>query len=151
MSIEEILDAMDEILDNAKQIPLTGGKSAVDVSDFRDYINQVRLNLPGEIRQAQALVNDRKIIINDARAEADSIIRRAEEKAKQMVSEEVITKQAQQRAHDILTSAQTKAKEIRTATNDYVESMLSRVDELLADNLTDVRKTRASLNKSGKA
>ncbi len=151
MSIDEILDAMDEVLDNAKQIPFTGGKSTVDVNEFRDYISQVRLNLPGEIRQAQALVNDRKVIINDARAEADSIIRKAEEKAKQMVSEEVITKQAQQRAHDILTSAQTKAKEIRTATNDYVESMLSRVDELLADNLSDVRKTRASLNKSGKA
>lgn len=151
MSIEEILDAMDEILDNAKQIPFTGGKSTIDVNEFRDYISQVRLNLPGEIKQAQALVNDRKIIINDARAEADTIIHKAEEKAKIMVSEEVITKQAQQRAHDILTSAQTKAKEIRGATNDYVENMLSRVDELLAGNLADVRKTRASLNKSGKA
>lgn len=145
MSIEEILDAMDEELDNAKQIPFTGGKSSVDVEIFRDLISQIRLNLPGEIKQAQALVNDRKVIINDAKAEADSIIRKAEEKAKVMVSEEVITKQAQQRAHDILTAAQTKSKEIRNATNDYVESMLSRVDELLAGNLTDVRKTRAAL------
>ena len=79
------------------------------------------------------------------KAEADSIIRKAEEKAKVMVSEEVITKQAQQRAYDILTAAQTKSKEIRNATNDYVESMLSRVDELLASNLTDVRKTRSAL------
>ncbi len=145
MSIEEILDTMDEELDSAKQIPFTGGKSSVDVGAFRDLINQIRLNLPGEIKQAQALVNDRKVIINDAKAEADSIIRKAEEKAKVMVSEEVITKQAQQRAHDILTAAQTKSKEIRNATNDYVESMLSRVDELLASNLTDVRKTRSAL------
>ena len=145
MSIEEILDAMDEELDSAKQIPFTGGKSSVDVGTFRDLINKIRLNLPGEIKQAQALVNDRKVIINDAKAEADSIIRKAEEKAKVMVSEEVITKQAQQRAHDILTAAQTKSKEIRNATNDYVESMLSRVDELLASNLTDVRKTRSAL------
>lgn len=151
MSIDEILDAMDEVLDNAKQIPFTGGKSTVDVNEFRDYINQVRLNLPGEIKQAQALVNDRKIIINDARAEADSIIRKAEEKAKEMVSEEVITKQAQRRAHEILTLAQSKEKEIRTMTNDYVENMLSRVDELLSSNLSDVRKTRAALSKGGKA
>lgn len=151
MSIDEILDAMDEVLDNAKQIPFTGGKSTVDVNEFRDYINQVRLNLPGEIKQAQALVNDRKIIINDARAEADSIIRKAEEKAKEMVSEEVITKQAQRRAHEILTLAQSKEKEIRNMTNDYVENMLSRVDELLSSNLTDVRKTRSALSKGGKA
>ena len=70
------------------------------------------------------------------------------EKAKAMVSEEVITKQAQNRAHEILTSAQTKSKEIKSATNKYVESMLSRVDELLTSNLTDVRKTRASLKDS---
>ena len=74
--------------------------------------------------------------------------RKAEEKAKAMVSEEVITKQAQNRAHEILTSAQTKSKEIKSATNKYVESMLSRVDELLTSNLTDVRKTRASLKDS---
>ena len=82
--------------------------------------------------------------INEIRA----MHRKAEEKAKAMVSEEVITKQAQNRAHEILTSAQTKSKEIKSATNKYVESMLSRVDELLTSNLTDVRKTRASLKDS---
>lgn len=145
MCIEEILEAMDDELDRSKNIPLTGGRSLIDVEQFRELVKQVRLNLPGEIKQAQALVNDRRVIINDAKAEAESIIRKAEEKAKVMVSEEVITKQAQQRAHEILTAAQTKSKEIRNATNDYVENMLSRVDELLAGNLTDVRKTRAAL------
>ena len=148
MSIEEILEAMDIELDKSKNVPLTRGKSLIDVEQFRDLIGQVRLNLPGEIKQAQALVNDRRVIINDAKAEAESIIRKAEEKAKAMVSEEVITKQAQNRAHETLTSAQTKSKEIKSATNKYVESMLSRVDELLTSNLTDVRKTRASLKDS---
>ena len=145
MSIDEILEAMDDELDRSKNIPLTGGRSLIDVEHFRELVKQVRLNLPGEIKQAQALVNDRRVIINDAKAEAESIIRKAEEKAKVMVSEEVITKQAQQRAHEILTAAQTKSKEIRNATNDYVENMLSRVDELLTGNLADVRKTRSAL------
>lgn len=145
MSIDEILEAMDEELDRSKHMPLTGGKSLIDPDQFRDLVKQIRLNLPGEIKQAQALVNDRRVIINDAKAEAETIIRKAEEKAKAMVSEEVITKQAQQRAHELLTGAQTKSKEIRNATNDYVESMLSRVDELLTANLSDVRKTRAAL------
>ena len=81
MSIEEILEAMDIELDKSKSVPLTRGKSLIDVEQFRDLIGQVRLNLPGEIKQAQALVNDRRVIINDAKAEAESIIRKAEEKA----------------------------------------------------------------------
>ena len=76
MSIEEILEAMDIELDKSKNVPLTRGKSLIDVEQFRDLIRQVRLNLPGEIKQAQALVNDRRVIINDAKAEAESIIRR---------------------------------------------------------------------------
>lgn len=82
MSIEEILEAMDIELDKSKNVPLTRGKSLIDVEQFRDLIGQVRLNLPGEIKQAQALVNDRRVIINDAKAEAESIIRKAEEKRK---------------------------------------------------------------------
>lgn len=151
MRIEEILDAMDEELDNSKQIPFTGGKSGIDANVLRDLISQVRLNLPGEIREAQKVVNDRRTIINDAKNEADLIIRKAEDKAKIMVSEEVITKQAQQRASEIMTSAQTKSKEIRKATNDYVESMLSRIDELLSGNLNDVRKTRSALKGTTKS
>ncbi len=81
MSIEEILEAMDIELDKSKNVPLTRGKSLIDVEQFRDLIGQVRLNLPGEIKQAQALVNDRRVIINDAKAEAESIIRKAEEKS----------------------------------------------------------------------
>mgnify|MGYP003258968741 CR=1 FL=1 len=75
MSIEEILEAMDIELDKSKSVPLTRGKSLIDVEQFRDLIGQVRLNLPGEIKQAQALVNDRRVIINDAKAEAESLRR----------------------------------------------------------------------------
>lgn len=148
MRIEEILDAMDDELDSSKQIPFSGGKASVSTTKIRELISQVRLNLPGEIKEAQKVVNDRRTIINDARNESDLIIRKAEEKAKTMISEEVITKQAQQRANEILTAAQTKSKEIRNATNTYVESMLSRIDDLLSSNLGDVRKTRSALKNS---
>lgn len=150
MSIEEILDSMDEELDRATKLPLMKGKVSIDVEQFRDYVKQIRLNLPSEIKQAQHLVDDRRGIINDAKAEANTIIRKAEEKANQLVSEEAITKQAQQRAHDILTSAQAKSKEIKNATNVYVEGMLTRLDEVLAGNISDVRKTLSALrnNKS---
>ena len=150
MSIEEILDSMDETLDQATKLPLMKGKVSIDVEQFREYVKQMRLNLPSEIKQAQHLVSDRRGIINDAKAEANTIIRKAEEKANQLISEETITKQAQQRAHDILTSAQSKSKEIKNATNVYVDGMLTRLEDVLVSNISDVRKTLGALrnNKS---
>ncbi|MBE6879623.1 MAG: ATP synthase F0 subunit B [Ruminococcaceae bacterium] len=150
MSIEEILDSMDETLDQATKLPLMKGKVSVDAEQFREYIKQIRLNLPTEIRQAQHLVDDRRGIINDAKAEANSILRKAEEQANKLISEEAITKQAQQRAHDILTTAQSKSKEIKNATNVYVDGMLTRLEDVLTSNIADVRKTLGALrnNKS---
>lgn len=145
MSIDDILEMMDEAMDKAVQMPFTGKKSLVDVDNMRELIKEIRFNMPNEIKQAKNLVNDRKIIINDARAEADSIIRKAEERAKQMVSNEEITRQAQAKANEIMVNAQTKSKELRFATNEYVDNMLNRVEELLSSDLMDVRKTRSAL------
>ena len=40
MSIEEILEAMDIELDKSKNVPLTRGKSLIDVEQCRDLIGQ---------------------------------------------------------------------------------------------------------------
>ena len=57
MNIEEILDVLDEVLDRAWNLPLTGGRCVVDADKVRDMIDEVRLNLAGEIKQAKAIVD----------------------------------------------------------------------------------------------
>ncbi len=150
MSIEEILYAMDEKLDTAKQIPFSGGKITIDHKVFSEYIQQIRLNLPSEIKQAQQLVNDRKIIINDAKAEAAAYLKKNKEEADKLISEQTIAKQAQQRAQDIINNAQQKAKKMEIATNEYVENMLTRLDELLTSDISDVRKMLTALKNNKK-
>lgn len=150
MNVDEILDMMDDVLEKAVAFPLTGGKSLIEVDKMNDLIAEIRLNMPTEIKQAKNLVKDRKVIISDAKAEAETIIRRAEERAKNLVAKEEIVRQAQDKATDIIATAQSKAKEIRTATNEYVDGMLGRAEELLTKNIVDVKKTRAALRGSGK-
>lgn len=145
MNIDEILEMMDDTLDKAMAVPFSGKKSLIDIDKMRDLIGEIRLSLPNEIKQAKKLVQDRKIIISEAKQEADGIIKKAEEKAQQLVSQQEITKQAQQRSSEIMTSAQQKSKELRTTTNDYVDNMLGRVEELLSQDLVDVKKARNAL------
>ena len=59
MNIDELLDVMDETLEEAVNLPFTGGKRMVDVEKVRDIIDDIRLNMPAEIRQAKAIVQDR--------------------------------------------------------------------------------------------
>ncbi len=150
MTIEEILEMIDENLDKAMQVPFSGKKSLVEVDKMRELVDEIRLNMPTEIKQAKKLVQDRKIIINEAKTEAEGIIKKAEEKAAELVSRQEIVRQAQQRANEIMVSAQTKSKELRGTTNDYVDNMLGRVEELLSHDLVDVKKARNALKGAGK-
>lgn len=101
--------------------------------------------MPGEIKQAKGIVADRADIISNAKREADSIIRAAEERAKQLVAQEQITLLSQNRAREIISDAQFKSKEMRKAAQDFVDDIMRRADDGLTANLAEVRKTRAAL------
>lgn len=45
MNIDELLDVMDETLEEAVNLPFTGGKRMVDVEKVRDITDDIRLNM----------------------------------------------------------------------------------------------------------
>lgn len=143
MTIDELLEQLDELLDSGIKIP--GKRTVLDVEKLRSVVDEIRLNMPAEVKQARGIVADRADIITNARREADSIIRSTEERAKAMVAQEEITKLAQQKAQEIITNAQSKSREMRKAAQDFVDDIMRRADEELTANLADLRKTRASL------
>ena len=77
MTIDELLDVLDDTLEEATNLPFTGGKRVVDVEKLRDTIDEIRLNMPAEIRQAKGVVRDRNNILENAKAEANAIVKRA--------------------------------------------------------------------------
>ncbi len=150
-NIDSILMLMEEMLDSAWSVPMSHGKSLVDVEKFRELVEDIRLHLPTEIQKAQEIVNDRKIILDDAKKEAEMVIRVAEERSKKLVDQNEIVKQAQTRANEIMSNSQLQARELKKATGDYVDAMLRASEEQLSKNLNEIRSKRQSLkvNKIG--
>ncbi|MDD2955213.1 MAG: ATPase [Oscillospiraceae bacterium] len=151
MNIDEILDVMDDMLDRAWNLPLTGGRCVVDEERVRDLIDDIRLNIPNEIKQAKQIVSDRTEIINVAKNEADSIVRKAEERAKYLVSEAEISKQAKARAEEILAQSRMKSREMRQATQEFVDTILKNTEDTLSKSLSDVHTTRQALRNPARA
>lgn len=145
MSIDEILEMMDDMLDKAVNVPLTNKKSLIDVEKMRELVEEVRLNMPKEIKQARDLVNDRKTILNDAKNEASSIVAKAEQRAAALVSQQEIVRHATARANEINAAAQEQTKELRDMTNKYVDNMLTKIEELLQNDIIDIKKARSAL------
>jgi len=150
-NIDSILMMMEEMLDSAWSVPMSHGKSLVDVEKFRELVDDIRLHLPTEIQKAQEIVNDRKIILDDAKKEAEMVIRVAEERSKKLVDQNEIVKQAQAKANEIMSNSQLQARELKKATGDYVDAMLRSSEEQLSKNLNEIRSKRQSLkvNKIG--
>lgn len=143
MNVEELLDQIDDLLEKGWSWP--GGRRVVDAEKFRVLIDDIRLNMPSEIKQAKGIVADRADIITTAKREAEGIVRGAEERARAIVAQEEIVRLAQGKAHEIISQAQNKSREMRKAAQDFVDDLMRRTDEELTQNLGEVRKTRAAL------
>ncbi len=149
-NIEDILEQLDDMLDAAWAMPLSGGKVVVDGEKVRDLLDSVRANLPSEIRQARAIVNDRTEIVNTAKKEAEAIIRNAEERRNQILSHEEIVVQAQERANEIHAQTQKRARDMRRTAQEYAEELLRRTEENLTQQVSQIRQARVSLRSNGK-
>lgn len=145
MTINENLDLIDDILDAAWSVPLSGGKCMVDIDKLREIIDDIRLNLPSEIKQAKLIVSDRKVIIDDARKEAESILKIADERAKKLVETSEIVRQSQDRAKEIIAQTNAQNRELKRATNDFIEGALKHSEEILGSALQEIKTTRQAL------
>lgn len=150
MNVEELLDLMEETLEAGSAVPFAASKRVVDVDRMRDIIDEVRNNLPDEIRESKKIVNDREQIIKNARVESEGIIQQAEERARTIVGEQEIVKRSQQRAVEILTAAQNQAKELSRSATLYCESILKNSEETLARSVADIKNTRMNLRSAAR-
>lgn len=151
MNVNELLDIIEDTLEEGTSIPLSGGKRVVDVDKIRDYLDDIRLNLPGEIRQAKSIVNDRAQILDDAKKEAALIVKKAEERAAILVSETEVLKAAEQRAAEVAANAQAEARNMRQTVTDYCENMLKNTEEVMVANANQVKTVRSNLRQNAKA
>lgn len=150
MTIDEVLELMDDLLDKAAVVPFSSKKCMIEVEKMRDYIDQIRYNMPNEIDNAKKMVGDRTQIINEARKEAESIIKRAEERAKLMVSETEIVKLAKDRANEILLNAESKDRDIRIAMTERMDEMLNQTEAILTQNTNDIKQLRSAIRTTSK-
>lgn len=146
MSIDEILEEMDELLDKASSVPFVAHKKVIDGERMRELINDVRLNMPHELKEAKKIEFDCQRILNEAKLNAEAIIRKAEERAAQIVSREAIVTEAKKKALDMLTKAQTAAKNLQQNAAVSVAKMLNDTENYYARNLQSIKVVKGKLS-----
>ncbi len=130
MEIMEIIDMMEETIDKAPTVPLSG-KILVDKEDILDYIQEMRLVFPDEVKEAKWVKEERERILAEAQSRSDEMIKNAEEKVVRMIDEHEVTKQAVEQANQMVNDAQQKAMEIKTDCDQYADDILNDIEKRL--------------------
>ena len=141
-NIEDIIGALYDLIQDARSMPLAADKCIVERDRVLDMLDEIIAQLPAELKQARTIVESRNELIGQARREAEGLIRQAQEKAEQLVSQEAIYIEAKRQCQDMVMQTQVRMAELRKASNDYMDDALRRTEEAIAMSLEDVRDTR---------
>lgn len=136
MDIQHLLDRLETLLSDSRRI---GGKLIVDAQRSWDLIDQMRISVPEEVRQAQRVNQERDRIIAQAKEEASRIIELARQDATKFIEEHRITQQANELAVTIEARARREARNIQREADEYVMDVLSQLDADLSRTLNVVR------------
>ena len=155
--IEEIISTLYEMVQDARGVPLSSEKCVIERDRVLDLLDEISNQLPGELKQAKTIVESRGEVINNAKREAESILKQAQAQARQMISESEIYRQAQEEANAMLQAAkqesgetvqaaQDKIRELKAVTNSYVDDALRQTEQAISEALNEVRESRAKFN-----
>jgi len=141
-NIEDIISALYDMVQDARALPLGADKCILERDKVLDMLDEIIAQLPVELKQARTIVDSRNELIGQARREAETLIRQAQEQADRMVAEETIYQEAKRQCQEMVLQTQTRMSELRKASNDYMDDALRRTEEAIALSLEDVRDTR---------
>ena len=125
MDLLHLVDRLEELVAGAQKMPI-GNRAIVDRRRMLDLIDQMRIAVPREVREAQDIVAQRDGIRREAEEEGRIIVAQAEERAAELIEGHAITEGAKQRAEEIAVEAERRLEEQIEAAN---RDMQARIQE----------------------
>jgi hypothetical protein len=144
MDVLVLIDTLDDLVHNAKAIPLTD-QVRVEKEGIYEILDRIRATIPEEIKQARWIVKERQEMEAEATREAERIVNQAREREERLISDEEVTKQAERGAEDITEDVRGREREILLGAEDYAEEILNALEVNLSKFNAAVHRGRGRL------
>lgn len=123
MDLLHLVDRLEELVAGAQKMPI-GNRAILDRRRMLDLIDQMRIAVPHEVREAQDIVAQRDAIRREAEEEGRIIVAQAEERAADLVEEHTITDSAKRRAEEIAVEAERRLEAQIEAANRDIQNRI---------------------------
>ena len=144
MEVLTLLETIEEMLGRRANIPLTK-RTLIDKEEILSVVNEIKLKLPDELKQAKWVKEERQKILVDAQKEANQLIKEAENRIIAMIDEHEITKKAYEQKTEIIDSANAFSKDLINGTKKYADDILAELEANLQDKLDIIKDNRKEL------
>ena len=132
MTVLELLEELEDIVDTASTVPLTG-KIMVDGNEILEIVSDIRNTLPEDVKQAHWLKGEQNRILEDAKKEYQKLVVEAKKQADFLVDNNDITLKARKHADAIEKEAEEYAAMLKLRTYDYLDKMLFKMQKRMDD------------------
>ena len=147
----ELIEMLYTMVTEAWGVPLGNEKCIVERDKVLNLLDEIKAQLPTELAEAKRMVANRDEYVGNAKREAESIRRAADERARAIVEEQEIVRAAKKRSSELLTSAESRTRELYRVANAYVDDALRRTEEAISSALSEVRESRSSFRSAAGA
>ena len=141
--VNRLIDMIYERIEDAKSPALKPNMSIVERDELLDLLEELRAQLPVEMKRAQELLAAREKFVEDAKRDVERMMRQAELDAKSKVSETEVIAAARQKSHEIVKRAEDRTREMYRVANEYTEDALRRTEEAIQAALEEVKRSRS--------
>lgn len=133
----DYLDDIEEVLESSKSLPFTN-KVSLEKERVLDILNEIRLNLPDDIRSAQRVLGDHDRIVAEAERKAQDVLEAAENEVKIRTNNHEIFRRASDQASETVEEAKKNARDLRLNAMDYADSMLKDAEEQIKEYMENM-------------
>jgi len=142
LEVTELLEMLYNMVVDAWNVPLNKDKCMIPRESTLNLLEDIRAQMPIELSEARRLLAAKEEFISNAKREADTIRKAAEEESRRMVEESEVVKASRARANEMIANAESRARELSRVANEYVDDALRRTEEAINAALNEVHNSR---------
>ncbi|WP_433216247.1 hypothetical protein ACQP00_07410 [Dactylosporangium sp. CS-047395] len=142
----ESIDQIIALVEGARSAPMSRSNFVFDRADMINLLDQLRADLPGELRRASALLDERDKIVDAGRREAERIIAEAEAEHTRLVSINEIVVSAEHESSRMINEARAETQRLRDEVDDYVDTALANFEQFLTRSLASIERGRDKMH-----
>jgi len=144
MDILHLVDRLEELFNQSRPIPLTHNV-IVDEDRMLEIIDQMRISIPEEVKEAQQVFAQRDRVLAQAQEEGNRTIALAKKKAEEITGRDAIVENANRRIEQMMDQAKADAELVRLEADQYVIEALSALEAEATKILNQARNGIATL------